>query len=112
FYIARADGKYHHKEKEYLQRIAGMFGFDDATFERLEAEQIGPNEGDPYVILGVTRAASDDEIKAAYRKLIRENHPDTLVAQGLPQEFLDLANEKMATINAAYDRVEKERGMK
>ena len=112
FHIARADGTYHPKEKKYLQRVAAIFGFDETDFARIEAEQIGPDEGDPYLILGVGRAASDDEIKGAYRKLIRENHPDGLVAQGLPQEFIDLANEKMATINAAYDRIEKERGLK
>ena len=69
-------------------------------------------EDDPYEVLGISRDASDEEVKRTYRKLIRENHPDTLMAQGVPQEFIDLANEKMATINAAYDRIEKQRGMK
>ena len=67
---------------------------------------------DYYNVLGVSRKASDDEIKKAYRKLSREYHPDTLTAQGLPQEFIDLANEKMAAINGAYDSIGKERGMK
>ena len=56
--------------------------------------------------------SSDLEIKKTYRKLIRENHPDTLIAKGMPQEFVDVANEKMAAINAAYDLIEKERGLK
>ena len=60
----------------------------------------------------MTRKASDAEIKKTYRKLIRENHPDTLIAKGMPQEFVDVANEKMAAINAAYDLIEKERGLK
>ncbi len=51
------------------------------------------------------------DVKDQYRKLIRENHPDTLIAQGMPQEFVDLANEKMAAINAAHDRVRKQRGL-
>jgi len=67
---------------------------------------------DPYQVLGLSRKVSDDEIKKTYRTLIRENHPDTLIAQGMPQEFIDVANEKMAAINAAYDAVEKERGLK
>ena len=52
----------------------------------------------------------DEEVKAKYRTLSRENHPDVLMAKGVPQEFIDLANEKMAVINVAYDRIEKERG--
>jgi DnaJ like chaperone protein len=59
----------------------------------------------------VRRDASIEEIKAAWRKLARETHPDRLIAEGLPQEFVDLANEKLATINAAYDVIAKERGI-
>ena len=62
-------------------------------------------------MLGINRKTTDAEVKKAYRKLIRENHPDTLIAQGMPQEFIDVANEKMAAINAAYALVEKERGL-
>jgi DnaJ like chaperone protein len=111
FHIARADGVYHPKEKEFLTRVAEIFGFDETTFARIEAEQMGPQKADPYVILGVDRSASDAELKAAYRKLVRENHPDKLIAQGMPQEFVDLANEKLATINGAWDRIETERGL-
>jgi DnaJ like chaperone protein len=73
---------------------------------------MGPEKADPFEVLGLARKASNDEIKRAYRKLIRENHPDTLIAQGVPQEFIDLANKKMAVINVAYDRIEKERGLR
>ena len=44
-------------------------------------------------------------------RLARDNHPDKLMAQGLPHEFVALANEKLATINAAYDKICKERGV-
>jgi DnaJ like chaperone protein len=70
---------------------------------------MGPDAADPFEILGVDRKASDAEIKAVRRKLVVENHPDRLVAQGMPQEFVDLANEKLATINAAYDRIREQR---
>ena len=65
---------------------------------------------DYYEVLGLAKGASADEIKKAYRKLIHENHPDKLIAQGLPQEFIDLANEKMAAINSAWDTIKKQRG--
>jgi len=109
FQIARADGVYHDKEKEFLQRVAAIFGFDEATFQRIEANLMGTEATDPYAVLGLPRGTSQDEVKAAYRRLIREHHPDRLIAEGMPQEFIDVANEKLATINAAYEKIRKER---
>ena len=115
FHIAKADSVMHPEEMEMLVNIAMIFGFDPHAFERIKHIHLGAGgagENDPYEILGIDRSASDDEIKAKYRSLIRENHPDVLMAKGVPQEFIDLANEKMAVINASYDCIEKERGLK
>ncbi|NQU61492.1 MAG: co-chaperone DjlA [Rhodospirillales bacterium] len=120
-HIARADGVIHPEEVKFLRKTAMIFGFSELQFERLKSIHMGggqarggaaPGAPDPYQVLGLDRKASDAEIKKTYRQLIRENHPDTLIAQGMPQEFIDVANEKMAAINAAYDQVEKERGLK
>ena len=112
FHIAKADGVVHPNELNFLRKTALIFGFTEQQFERLKTIHVGTEESDPYQILGLTRKASDKAVKKAYRKLIRENHPDMLIAQGMPQEFIDVANQKMAAINAAYDRIEKERGLK
>ena len=112
FHIAKADGTVDAAELKFLGNVAGIFGFDDRGFERIWAAELGPDEADPYQILGLTRDASDDEIRKAYHRLTRDYHPDTLIAKGLPQEFIDLANDKMATINAAHDRIQKSRGRK
>lgn len=111
FHIAKADGVIHPAEDQFLYEVALIFGFDRAGYDRIRAGHVGPGDADPYRILGVARAASDDEIKTQYRKLMREHHPDTLVAQGLPQEFIDVANEKVAAINDAYDRIRQHRGL-
>jgi len=112
FHIAKADGQVHQGELEFLRRTALIFGFTPQGFERLKAMHLDtPKKADPYEVLGVKRADTDAKIKAAYRTLIRENHPDKLMAQGMPQEFIDLANEKVAAINAAYDVIKKERGL-
>ncbi|MHA1538092.1 MAG: TerB family tellurite resistance protein [Alphaproteobacteria bacterium] len=112
FHIARADGVYHPEEKKFLRAVAEIFGFGEATFRRIEAENMGPDKADPYTVLGVSREDGDARIKAAYRTLIKEHHPDRLVAQGMPKEVVEMANEKLANINNAYDKIEKERGMK
>lgn len=115
FHIAKADGVMHPEETKMLAGIAMIFGFDAHAFERIRHIHLGADgaaDNDPYEILGIDRNASDEAVKKKYRDLIRENHPDVLIAKGVPQEFIDIANEKMAAINAAYDRVEKERGLK
>lgn len=112
FHIARADGEVHEAEIAFMRDVAAIFGFGDADFARIREANLGPDEADPYTMLGVRREQPDEDIRAAWRKLSRENHPDRLVADGLPPEFVDLANEKMAAINAAYDRIAKERGIK
>jgi DnaJ like chaperone protein len=112
FHIAKADNVMHPAELEFLRDVAAIFGFDDNEFARIREGHLGPDEADPYQVLGVARDISEGDLKTAYRKLIREHHPDTLIAQGLPQEFVDVANGKLATINDAYDRIEAERGLK
>ena len=112
FHIAKADGIAHPNEITYLHEVAELFGIDDATFHRIQASYIGAERTDPYAILGVTRDAGDDEVRTAYRRLIREHHPDLLVAQGMPQDFIDVANQQMASINVAYDEISAQRGFK
>ena len=112
FEIAKADDVMHRAELDYLRNVAEIFGFDDTEFERIRAGHTSPDKTDPYGILGLSADASDAEIKAAYRRLAREYHPDRLIGQGMPQEFVDLATEKLAAINDAHDRVRRQRGLK
>lgn len=109
FHIAKADRVAHPDEVAYLRQVAAIFGFDDPTFERLRAAHFGRDGMDPYAVLGVTRDAPDPAVREAWRRLIRENHPDSLVAQGVPKEFVALATDRVATINVAYDQIRRQR---
>jgi DnaJ like chaperone protein len=109
FEIAKADGVLHPAEAVFLERVAEIFGFAPNEFRRIRASHFAPDLSDPYVILGVSYVADESEIKHTYRRLVRENHPDSLIARGVPQEFEKLANDKLAAINAAYEAIQKER---
>jgi DnaJ like chaperone protein len=111
FHIARADGVVHEKEIEYLRRVAAIFGFDDLAFERLRATFSGEPGNDPYSILGVSPDDDDKSIRDSYRRLVREHHPDRLIAQGLPEEAVAAATDKLARINSAWDRIKQHRNL-
>jgi len=110
FYVASADGIIHDREEAYLKRVAHLFGLTEQDYRKVRALFV-EDETDPYVILGIAHDVSDGELRAHYRKLVRENHPDTLMAHGVPQEFIDQATRKLAHINAAYEQIARERGL-
>ncbi len=111
FHIAKADNVVHPAELEFLKSVAEIFGFSEADFARIRTYHMPPDAQDPYIILDIPHDASDDDVKRAYRRQVRENHPDKAIAEGLPQEFIDVANEKVAAINEAYESIARQRGL-
>ncbi|MGA9796907.1 MAG: TerB family tellurite resistance protein [Rhizomicrobium sp.] len=109
FEIAKADNVLHPGELRFLERVSEIFGFAPNVFRRIRATHFR-DAADPYVVLGVSWEASDDEIKRTYRLLVKQNHPDRLIARGVPPEFVRIANDKLASINAAYEKIQQERG--
>lgn len=112
FEIAKSDGVLHPCEARFLERVAEIFGFSPNEYRRIRASHFAPELTDPYVILGVSYVADDEELRQTYRRLVRENHPDSLIARGVPAEFIKLATDKLAAINAAYEKIQLERGLK
>lgn len=113
--IARADGAVQTSEGDMLRGIHARFGLDAAAWQRAKG---GAPRGastqqmeDPYPVLGLTNEASDEQIRTAWKQLMRENHPDGLAARGVPAEFAKRATAKVAEINAAWDRIKRERGL-
>jgi DnaJ like chaperone protein len=114
FTIARADGAVNAKEQAFLLGVHRAFRLDRMGWDRASgAAPARPpsDEPDPYAVLGVARSANGEELRAAWRKLMRENHPDALASRGVPKDFMDKASQSVARINAAWDRIKRERGL-
>jgi len=115
FLIARADKPLTVSEQNFLRGVHQRFGLDDASWERASGGRArgpaGQTEEDPYAILGLQRGVSDEQVRATWRQLMRDNHPDGLAGRGVPPEFIARASDKVARINAAWDRIKRERGL-
>ncbi|MBN9541347.1 MAG: molecular chaperone DjiA [Reyranella sp.] len=111
FSIAQADGEIDAREADYLAKVARLFGLESGRFERAKAAALGVVECEPCIVLGIDPLATDEQIRDAWLRQVRANHPDRLMAQGLPEEAIAMANRKLALINDAYDRLRRERGL-
>ena len=107
FHIAKADGVLHEREGRFLHRISEIFEIGDDHYQSILARHVDIGAADPYVVLGIERGRPLEEVKKRYRKLVVENHPDRLIARGVPEEFIALATTRIAAINAAYELIEK-----
>ncbi len=134
--VALADGKLHPNEADTMREIALQLGYSATAFEQLLAMLLGQGQfagghyhssgpssaGSQYTptseidaayqALGVSKDDSNSQIKKAYRRLIREYHPDKLTGQGLPEEMIKEATARTQEIQTAYDLIKKQREMK
>ena len=109
-HIASADGVLHPGEDRFLSNVAATFGYTPAEYKAMRALFV-EDASDPYVVLGIGREASNTALKTHYLKLVREHHPDALASKGLGQELRQIADRKLATLNAAWDEITRERGI-
>lgn len=109
FHIAAADGMYHPAEDAFLRRVWEIFALPERVFRALYARYAPNADPDHYAVLDVDPGASDEELRAAWRRLVRDSHPDRMMALGLPEEAIKLATARLAAVNDAYDKVMRER---
>ena len=105
FHIALADGRYHPGEDDFLARTARIFGLSDREFRSLRARFIDGAPRDPYEVLGVSPDAPMDEIRAAWRRAVRDSHPDVMIARGVPEEAVKMAEKRLVDINRAWEAI-------
>ncbi|WP_181704102.1 TerB family tellurite resistance protein [Chthonobacter albigriseus] len=108
FLVAEADGVVHERELAFLETVAEVFHLSPQVFSQIEARHVRPDARNPYAVLGIPQGSTREDARRAYRKLVGENHPDRLMARGVPPECIRLATDRMARLNEAYETIEKE----
>jgi DnaJ like chaperone protein len=105
FHIAMADGTYHPAEDAFLSRVAEIFGVEEVRFRGVRARFVPDAAADPYSVLGVSPDMPLNEIRARWRQLVRESHPDVMLARGVPEEAVKLSEKRMIDINRAWEEI-------
>lgn len=108
FGIAASDGLYHPDEVEVISQVAGYMGVSGSDYNSIRAMFV-KSTGWAYDVLEITKEATNDEVKKAYREMAKKHHPDKVAHLG--EDVRRSATEKFQKINAAYEEVRKERGM-
>jgi len=105
FYIALADGRYHPNEDKFIHAIAMIFGLSESRFRHLRTEFAPDTPPDAYAILGVDPDTPLADIRMAWRKAVRENHPDTMMSLDVPKDAINLATHRLIAINKAWEEI-------
>lgn len=105
FHIAMADGDYNTVENAMLARVAEIFGIEERCFNRMRARFVPEAEQDPWDVLGVPVDSPIEVVRKAWRNLVRDTHPDHMIARGVPVEAVKLAEARLVSINRAWERI-------
>lgn len=111
FRVSIADAPLSKREEALIQNASRIFRFSPSQYDRIKSRYVSDSEK-YYAILKSSPTDSMEQIKSQYRKLASEYHPDKITAKGLPDEFVQLANDRFREIQAAYDTIKQERGVK
>lgn len=105
FHIAVADGTYHPEEDAFLTRVHQIFELSERQFRALRARFVPDAAPDPWDVLGLDPDATPSAVKKQWRALVRDTHPDRLMARGVPEEAIRLAERRLIAINRAYAEI-------
>lgn len=122
--LAYIDGEFNKSEQDVIRNIAYGFGIDKETldeiifkFDSFYGSRFGADhdemsqENDAFEVLGLSKNASLDEVKARYKELVRQYHPDILMGMGESKEVIERSTKKLQEINEAYGRLKEKFGV-
>jgi len=122
--LAYIDGEFNKSEQDVIRNIAYGFGIDKETldeiifkFDSFYGSRFGVDhdeisqENDAFEVLGLSKNASLEEIKARYKELVRQYHPDILMGRGESKEVIERSTKKLQEINEAYGRLKEKFGV-
>ena len=122
--LAYIDGEFNKSEQDVIRNIAYGFGIDKETldeiifkFDSFYGSRFGADhdemsqENDAFEVLGLSKNASLDEVKARYKELVRQYHPDILMGRGESKEVIEHSTKKLQEINEAYGRLKEKFGV-
>ncbi|SIQ26559.1 DnaJ like chaperone protein [Alkalispirochaeta americana] len=110
FETALANKEFHPQEEKIISSVASVLGVSAAELRAIRDKHLGGADY-AFSVLGLTPEASDDELRQTYRQLVQEYHPDRIVAQGMPQEFVEYASERFQEIQEAWNTIKRDRGL-
>lgn len=122
--LAYIDGEFNKSEQDVIRNIAYGFGIDKETLDeiiykfdsfygsrfRADRDEMS-QENDAFEVLGLSKNASLDEVKARYKELVRQYHPDILMGRGESKEVIERSTKKLQEINEAYGRLKEKFGV-
>ncbi len=106
FHISMADGHYHPSEDAFIEDVSRIFGLPPQQFTCLRSRYVPGAAPDPYSVLEIGHDADLEAARKAWKRMVREAHPDNLMARGLPEEAIALANTRLITINNAWAEIQ------
>ncbi|OUT11913.1 molecular chaperone DjlA [Campylobacter concisus] len=122
--LAYIDGEFNKSEQDVIRNIAYGFGIDKETLDEIIFKfdsfygsrfEANPDEAiqekDAFEVLGLSKNASLDEVKARYKELVRQYHPDILMGRGESKEVIERSTKKLQEINEAYGRLKEKFGV-
>ena len=122
--LAYIDGEFNKSEQDVIRIIAYGFGIDKETldeiifkFDSFYGSRFGADhdeisqENDAFEVLGLSKNASLEEVKARYKELVRQYHPDILMGRGESKEVIERSTKKLQEINEAYGRLKEKFGV-
>lgn len=109
FHIAVSDGAFHPAEDAFLTEVATIFGLESCCLRALKSQHVEGVAPDPYDVLGLDADAPLALARDAWRRAVKENHPDVAMARGLPPEAIQLAEERLRAVNAAWEEISNRR---